>query len=116
MMLAVITELTTLGCLETLATKEEWDYPTLQEGDVVMLRPDLWHLARLDARNRCAVMVGGGRIGWLYRDEVMPLESGSEDNETQEEDNGEVHQASSHVRGQERSQASLRGSDPAADR
>ena len=119
MRLAVLTEMTTLGRLDVLHPSSElWDYPTLHVGDVVVIRPDLWHYVanRLDSMNRYVVMAGGGRIGWLYRDEVLALEDSAEDNETQEEDNDEVHQASPHRGGQEHSQDPLGGSHPAAYR
>ena len=57
--------------------------------------------------SRIAVMTAEGHVGWLFVDEVDSI---------QEEDNDEIHQASSHVRGQERSQDPLGGADPEADR
>jgi hypothetical protein len=81
----------------------------IKPGDVLVVREDLatLHPELVKEDPRIAVMTSVGHVGWLFADEVDSI---------QEENNDEIHQASSHVRGQERSQDPLGGADPEADR
>jgi len=70
--LAVVREATTLGCCDR--HKEEWTYPVLSEGDVVMTRPDMRGLLKVRDPERSVVMISSGMIGWLYNDELEEVQ------------------------------------------
>ena len=105
MTLVVVNTTTTLGWFG----RRKREHVYLKEGDVLVTREDMEDMLPELATDdpRVAVMTSGGVVGWLFTDEVDSI---------QEEDNDEIHQASSHVRGQERSQDPLGGADPEADR
>ena len=104
-MLVVVNTTTTLGWFG----RRKREHVYLKEGDVLVTREDMEDMLPELATDdpRVAVMTSDGVVGWLFTDEVTLIT---------EEDNDQVHQASPHGGGQERSQDPLRGADQEADR